>query len=99
MRTALSSAVSASRPDSIAAGDHERAAGHDALVLLDWETLLPGLKQAIQADFISAWIMYAVLIVLVAFGMLNTMLMSVLERTHEFGILLALGVRTASWGA
>ena len=33
--------------------------------------------------------MYAVLIVLVAFGMLNTMLMSVLERTHEFGILLA----------
>ena len=66
--------------------------------LLDWETLLPGLKQAIQADFFSAWIMYALLIILVAFSMLNTMLMSVLERTHEFGILLALGVRHGKLG-
>ena len=84
--------------DSIAA--LTRAALHDreTLLLLDWETLLPGLKQAIQADFTSAWFMYAVLIVLVAFGMLNTMLMSVLERTHEFGILLALGVRHGKLG-
>lgn len=65
------------------------------LVLHNWETLMPGLRQAIQADFFSAWIMYALLIVLVAFSMMNTMLMSVLERTHEFGILLALGVRHA----
>jgi putative ABC transport system permease protein len=65
----------------------------DKLVLHDWETLVPGLRQAIEADFFSAWIMYALLIVLVAFSMMNTMLMSVLERTHEFGILLALGVR------
>ena len=68
------------------------------LVLHDWEALLPGLKQAIQADFFSAWIMYALLIILVAFSMLNTMLMSVLERTHEFGILLALGVRHGKLG-
>ena len=68
------------------------------LVLHDWETLLPGLRQAIQADFFSAWIMYALLIILVAFSMLNTMLMSVLERTHEFGILLALGVRHGKLG-
>jgi ABC-type lipoprotein release transport system permease subunit len=73
-------------------------AGSDELELLSWEQLLPGLKQAIQADFTSAWIMYALLIVLVAFSMLNTMLMSVLERTHEFGILLALGVRHSRLG-
>jgi putative ABC transport system permease protein len=84
--------------DSIAAGIRTALQAHDELVLLSWETLLPGLKQAIQADFISAWFMYAVLIVLVAFGMLNTMLMSVLERTHEFGILLALGVRHGKLG-
>ena len=70
----------------------------DKLVLLDWETLLPGLKQAIEADFFSAWVMYGLLIVLVAFSMMNTMLMSVLERTHEFGILLALGVRHSKLG-
>jgi ABC-type lipoprotein release transport system permease subunit len=70
----------------------------DELVLHDWETLLPGLKQAIEADFFSAWIMYGLLIILVAFSMMNTMLMSVLERTHEFGILLALGVRHGKLG-
>lgn len=62
------------------------------LVVHDWDALLPGLKQAIQADFASAWFMYAILIVLVAFSVLNTQLMSVLERTKEFGIIMSLGV-------
>ncbi|MGB5678067.1 MAG: FtsX-like permease family protein [Gammaproteobacteria bacterium] len=73
-------------------------AGDDKLVVLDWEILQPGLKQAIQADFASAWFMYAVLIVLVAFSVLNTQLMSVLERTREFGVMMALGVKPARLG-
>jgi ABC-type lipoprotein release transport system permease subunit len=63
------------------------------LVVLDWEVLTPGLKQAIQADFTSAWFMYGVLVVLVAFSVLNTQLMSVLERTREFGVIMALGIK------
>lgn len=63
------------------------------LVVLDWEALTPGLKQAIQADMASAWFMYAVLIMLVAFSVLNTQLMSVLERTREFGVIMALGIK------
>jgi ABC-type antimicrobial peptide transport system permease subunit len=39
-----------------------------------------------------------VLIVLVAFSVLNTQLMSVLERTKEFGIVLALGVTPGRLG-
>jgi len=74
-------------------------AGDDKLVVLDWEQLQPGLKQAIQADFTSAWFMYAVLIVLVAFSVLNTQLMSVLERTREFGVMMALGVKPARLGS
>jgi putative ABC transport system permease protein len=68
------------------------------LVVLDWDQLQPGLKQAIQADLFSAFVMYAVLIVLVAFSVLNTQLMSVLERTREFGVMMALGLSPGSLG-
>jgi ABC-type antimicrobial peptide transport system permease subunit len=68
-------------------------AGQDNLVVRDWDALQPGLRQAITSDMASGWFMYAVLIVLVAFSVLNTQLMSVLERTREFGVMLALGMR------
>lgn len=70
----------------------------DSLVVVDWEQLQPGLKQAIQADFSTAWLMYGVLVALVAFSVLNTFLMSVLERTREFGIMLALGLTPGKVG-
>jgi len=63
------------------------------IALRHWDDLQPGLKQAIQADMTSAWFMYIVLIVLVAFSVLNTQLMSVLERTREFGTMMALGLK------
>jgi ABC-type lipoprotein release transport system permease subunit len=65
------------------------------VVARDWNALQPGLRQAIQADMTSAWFMYIVLIVLVAFSVLNTQLMSVLERTREFGTMMALGLQPA----
>lgn len=68
------------------------------LAVLDWDQLNPGLKQAIQADLSSAAFMYAVLVILVAFSVLNTQLMSVLERTREFGIMLALGLKPSRIG-
>jgi len=64
----------------------------DGLALRDWNALQPGLQQAIRSDMLSAWFMYAVLIALVALSVLNTQLMSVLERTREFGVMLALGL-------
>ena len=69
-----------------------RAALPGDLELHDWEALQPGLKQAITADLSSSFFIYGVLVVLVAFSVLNTGLMSVLERTREFGILMALGI-------
>ncbi len=68
------------------------------LVVHDWDSLQAGLKQMIQADISSAFFMYAVLVVLVAFSVLNTQLMSVLERTREFGIVMALGLTPARLG-
>jgi len=64
----------------------------DDLVVHDWDALQPGLQQAIKADMSSAFFMYGILVILVAFSVLNTQLMSVLERTHEFGIVMSLGL-------
>jgi len=68
------------------------------LVVLDWDEIQPGLKQAIQADMSSSFFMYLVLVILVSFSVLNTQLMSVLERTREFGIVMALGLRPGRLG-
>ena len=70
----------------------------EELVVHDWDALQPGLKQAIQADISSAFFMYFILVILVAFSVLNTQLMSVLERTREFGIVMALGMRPGRLG-
>jgi len=74
---------------------HVQVASHlpkePKLVLVDWERLIPGLKELTQADWTTGWFMYIALIVVVTFSILNTFIMSVLERTREFGIMLALG--------
>ena len=63
------------------------------LIALDWETLIPGLKQAIEIDLVSGLIFYVILILVVAFSILNTFLMAIMERTHEFGIMMAVGTK------
>ena len=63
----------------------------DHLVVLDWKELMPGLIQSIKVDLGSGLIFYLILVVVVAFSILNTFLMAVFERTREFGVLLAVG--------
>lgn len=72
--------------------------GRDGLTVHDWDALQPGLRQAIKADMSSAFFMYGILVILVAFSVLNTQLMSVLERTREFGIVMALGISPGRLG-
>jgi ABC-type lipoprotein release transport system permease subunit len=67
----------------------------DTLVVLDWDELMPGLKQAIHMDLVSGAFFYLILIMVVAFSILNTFLMAILERTHEFGVMMAMGTRPA----
>ncbi len=79
--------------DSLQANTQSLMADQSNLVLRHWDELQPGLRQAIQADMFSNGFMYAILIILVAFSVLNTQLMSVLERTREFGVMMALGLK------
>jgi ABC-type lipoprotein release transport system permease subunit len=58
-----------------------------------WTALEP-LSQAILSLAESwIWLFYVVMYVAMAFGLVNTLLMAVLERTRELGLLQALGMR------
>ena len=61
------------------------------LVVLDWKEIMPGLLQSIKIDLISGLIFYVILIIVVAFSIMNTFLMAIFERTREFGIMMAVG--------
>ncbi len=62
------------------------------LEVLSWQSALPDLRQFVVVDDGGLYAFVLIIAVIVALGILNTMLMSVLERTHEFGVLLALGM-------
>jgi len=61
------------------------------LTALDWQELMPGLVEAIKLDLISGLIFYGILVLVVAFSILNTFLMAIFERTREFGVMMAIG--------
>lgn len=77
----------------------------DGAVLLHWRTLLPGLEPSIESDRAGTTVFLFIILVVVALGSANTMLMSVFERTRELGVMMALGtspalvVRTVMWEA
>jgi putative ABC transport system permease protein len=63
-----------------------------SFTVLPWNKVNPELQQAIQLDNISGILFLGILIVIVAFGILNTVLMSVTERFREFGVVLSIGM-------
>ena len=73
-------------------------AGPSGVVVLDWQALEPALRDAIALKYATSMMFYVTLVVVVAFIVLNTLLMSVLERTREFAMLRALGMRARSVG-
>jgi len=70
-----------------------RAETRPSEVVLDWRTLLPDVQQAITLDRATGQILFGMLALLVTFGVLSTFVMLVFERTREFGVLLAIGMK------
>jgi ABC-type lipoprotein release transport system permease subunit len=69
-----------------------RAAVPDpAVAVLRWQEVLPELAAFIRLDRVSDRTFQGLLLVLILFTIFNTVLMSVLERTREFAVQLALG--------
>ena len=61
--------------------------------VLTYRDLLPLMVMQIDLYKETIWIFYLIVGIAMVFGIINTMLMSVLERIHEFGVLMAIGLR------
>jgi ABC-type lipoprotein release transport system permease subunit len=89
----------ASLPDIVNAEPRLNALGaRHGLALQDWGALEPELRDSITLKYVTSSLFYITLVIVVTFIILNTLLMSVLERTREFGVLLALGMRPSLIG-
>ncbi|MCB1045013.1 MAG: ABC transporter permease [Acidobacteria bacterium] len=62
------------------------------LTARSWQQIMPDLEQMVAWDNVSGAILLAFLILVVGFEILNTAMMSVVERRREFGILQAIGL-------
>jgi ABC-type lipoprotein release transport system permease subunit len=61
--------------------------------VLTWRDMLPELLQAIAVDDGGTVLMLLILYVVVGFGIFGTVIMMTAERSREFGVLIALGMR------
>lgn len=61
--------------------------------VINWEEIMPDLKQHIDTDTGNAKVFLGFLYVLVAMGIFGTLLMMMIERRYEFGMLLAIGMK------
>jgi ABC-type lipoprotein release transport system permease subunit len=68
----------------------------EGLVLVKWEKITPELYEYVMLDNAGGVLYLAILVIVVAFVVLLTITMSVLERIPEFGVQLAIGARPST---
>lgn len=68
------------------------ALSEPGLEVLSWKQALPEVYELIQLDANTNHVFLSIIGFIVALGVLNTVLMSVMERVREFGVMMALGL-------
>jgi putative ABC transport system permease protein len=68
-----------------------RAAGSAGIVFTPWQELLPQIAEMVRLNRTISQIVNAILLLVVATAVMNTVFMAVAERTREFGVMMALG--------
>jgi putative ABC transport system permease protein len=79
--------------EEIASYVQEQAPGGAELSVHSWQRFAQTTVQSVRADVSSFYIMLVILYLLTVLGILNSMSMSVRERTGEIGTLRAIGIR------
>ncbi len=62
------------------------------LEVMDWKILLPQLSQMLKGERVENMIFLGILYLLISFGIFGTILMMLMERQYEFGVLTAIGM-------
>ena len=77
----------------------DSAVGSAQSEVLTWQQTQPEMSAMIQLDRSTNYVFQVLLGLLIAAGVLNTILMSVLERKREFGIMMAVGLTSTRLAA
>ncbi|MCY4096270.1 MAG: ABC transporter permease [Gammaproteobacteria bacterium] len=79
-----------SMDDGLAALEQVRVDGE---VLMDWTELMPEISEGIEIDIVSNAVLQFVLILIVVLSIMNTFVMTLFERTREYGVMFAIGTK------
>lgn len=65
----------------------------DGYEVMSWDAIMPEIKQHIETDTNNMKYIQGILYMLVCFGIFGTLLMMMVERSHEMGMLVAIGMK------
>ena len=68
------------------------ANGRTDLLVENWKDISPDLKLVDETFAVTVYIFMGIILLALLFGIVNTMLMAVMERTRELGMLMAVGM-------
>ena len=81
------------RQERLAAERLRHSIADKGIMVETWQQLLPMIKAYLEMSDFFLYIWYLVVFIAMGFGIVNTTLMAIFERTREFGLLKALGMR------
>ena len=91
--TSIAVLMDDTRPLSETTENVNKSINNAALVVLDWRKMMPDVVQIMNLKYGNSQKMIMILYAVIGFGMFGTFLMMTAERTREFGIMLAVGMR------
>jgi putative ABC transport system permease protein len=79
--------------NATAAAELRAALPQNEFEVMRWEAMMPDIEEHIRTDTASSKIILGVLYLLISFGIFATLLMMLIERRRELGMLVALGMK------